>query len=367
MKRTKMAKITITTIIMLSIGLIALALTVGNNHSPYVLNVVAQQRAGTKLVDITYDVEDADGDILTISAKVSDNGGLTFLPACSFSGDIGPGVSPGIGKSIVWDAGADIPGAFGTNFAVRITATDKAEIDIPEGMVYIPAGNFIMGSSSGGSNEKPQHNVYLDAYFIDQYEVTNSEYYIFWEATGKTHTPGGSWADIAVEKPDHPVVYVSWEDAQAYAEWAGKRLPTEAEWEKAARGTDARIYPWGDDFNMDIGGATVHANYGDGGSVDGYNGTSPVGSFPTGAGIYGCSDMAGNVWEWVADWYDSAYYSKSPVNNPLGPGSGTYRVLRGGSWSYGTNYLRCASRYYNTPTAPELLRCGFRCAQDVTP
>jgi len=357
---------------MLGAGLIALAITSGDNHSPRVSNVAAKQRAGTKLVDITYDIEDADGDALTISVRVSDNGGLTFgIPVCSLSGDVGPGVSPGVGKFIVWDAGADIPGAFGTNFVVKVTATDNFEIDVPEGMVYIPAGNFIMGSKSdeGSDNERPQHNVYLDAYFIDQYEVTNAEYYRFWLADGagsSSHTPGGDWPGVATEKPNHPIVYVSWFDATAYAEWAGKRLPTEAEWEKAARGTDARVYPWGNDFNLNIGRIMVHANYSDGGKVDGYDGTSPVGSFPTGVSVYGCFDMAGNVWEWLADWYDANYYSKSPVKNPLGPGAGEYRVLRGGSWYVNIGSLRCAYRLADTP-ADRYSSLGFRCAQDVTP
>ena len=195
----------------------------------------------------------------------------------------------------------------------------------PAEMILIPAGEFIMGSpeGEGDANEHPQHPVFLNAFYIDKYEVTNALYKQFMSATG--HIAPLFWDDEEYNHPNQPVVRVTWHDAVAYAEWAGKRLPTEAEWEKAARGTDGRIYPWGNEWDSSKCNSGV--------SGDGYEYTAPVGSFPAGASPYGVMDMAGNVWEWCADWYDKDYYSsQSSQQNPKGPDSGTYRVLRGGSW-----------------------------------
>jgi len=217
-------------------------------------------------------------------------------------------------------------------------------------MVYVPAGNFTMGSSSGESDEQPVHTVYLSPYYIDKYEVTNSQFAGFLSAGNGSHyyssmmiTQSGSTYTSQSGYGNHPVVYVNWNGAKAYCEWAGKRLPTEAEWEKAARGTDGRTYPWGE---ADPSASPYRANYylGTNGAGDGYQETAPVGSFPAGVSPYGAYDMAGNVWEWVADWYNSTYYSSSPSSNPQGPSSGTYRVMRGGSWDGTTDYLRAADR-----------------------
>jgi len=234
-------------------------------------------------------------------------------------------------------------------------------------MILIPSGEFLMGSalSEGYRNEHPQRKVYLDSYYIDKFEVTNVQYREFMRATG--HKSPRDWSDYDTSRLNHPVVGVSWYDAIVYAEWAGKRLPTEAEWEKAARGADGRKYPWGN-IPPDSGGRH-RANYkvGKYGAADGYSTTSPVGSFPLGASPYGAMDMAGNVWEWCADWYDSAYYSKSPTKNPPGPSSGKHRVLRGGAWlNDDTSYLRCAVRGWHAPTLT-FNYVGFRCVQDLKP
>ena len=226
-------------------------------------------------------------------------------------------------------------------------------------MVLVPAGEFLMGSTDADtdadSDEKPQHKVYLDAFYIDQTEVTNAEYKRFVDATG--HRAPDHWTNgqIPAGLENHPVVYVSWEDANAYAQWAGKRLPTEAEWEKAARGTDGRIYPWGNTWD------SAKCNSGDGGPGK----TTPVGSYPAGASPYGALDLAGNVWEWCADWYGEGYYQTSPANNPRGPDSGSYRVLRGGSWIINRGDIRAADRLRFDPGLRDY-NLGFRCCLSPT-
>lgn len=230
----------------------------------------------------------------------------------------------------------------------------------PEGMVLIPAGSFLMGSEDGENDEKPVHEVYVDAFYLDQYEVTVAQYQSYLRATGRPNP--GNW-DEQLQNLNHPVVYVSWEDATNYAKWVGKRLPTEAEWEYAARGGNTGLagnpkyqYPWGNVASQD------HANYSGVAGKDKWQRTSPVGSFPpNGFGLY---DMAGNVWEWCSDRYAEDYYSKSPKQNPKGPVTGDYRVLRGGSWYVYPQYVRCADRVWDYPSDRDDL-VGFRCAQDA--
>jgi len=243
-------------------------------------------------------------------------------------------------------------------------------------MVLIPAGKFQMGRESlipkiigfkkivsfllskisTDEADKPVHTVYLDAFYIDKYEVTNAQYKKFMDATG--YKEPKYWNDSRFNAPNHPVVGVIWDDASAYCSWAGKRLPTEAEWEKSARGgLEGKKYVWGDKWPPPSGAG----NFSESLTKDGYVWTSPVGSFkPNGYGLY---DMAGNVWEWCADWFDSNYYFHSPKKNPTGPSSGTWRVLRGGLWSYNfVNILRVASRYDGYP-AGRNDNVGFRCVQ----
>jgi len=236
------------------------------------------------------------------------------------------------------------------------------------GMVYVPAGEFTMGSDEGDSDEKPVHTVYLDAFYIDKTEVTNAQYQKCVEAGACQAPTICDWGEPTygdASKADHPVVCVSWDGAKAYCEWAGKRLPTEAEWEKAARGTDGRVYPWGNTFDgsrLNFCDRNCESDWKDSDADDGYAQTALVGSYPQGASPYGALDMAGNVGEWVADWYDSGYYSQSPARNPPGPDSGESRVLRGGSWSGAPLYVRCAIRFWINPDL-RYSNLGFRCAR----
>lgn len=263
---------------------------------------------------------------------------------------------------------------------------------VPLEWVTIPAGEFIMGSDSDGNPEtSPERLVYLDAYAILKTPVTNAHFARFIYATGyQTLAERQGWSYIGVNldrylgaywasprglgssllgQADHPVFHVSWHDAAAYCAWAGGWLPTEAQWEKAARGTDGRTFPWGDDdvtaekanfcdVNCPAPWANTELN-------DGYATVSPVNSFPAGASPYGVLDMAGNINEWVADWLDENYYTNAPYANPTGPESGEFKVERGGSWYSGWTSLRSFTRRsYETDDHAHDME-GFRCVIPV--
>jgi formylglycine-generating enzyme required for sulfatase activity len=221
-------------------------------------------------------------------------------------------------------------------------------------MVLVPAGKFTRGSNLG-DDEKPVRQIYLNAFYMDKFEVTVGQYARYLEATDMDEPP--DWS--IMNQPQHlrrPVVNVSWEDAVNYCKWAGKRLPTEAEWEKAARGTDGRIYPWSNEAPT-----RLHANYGRK-DWDDHLALSPVGSFEAGKSPYGIYDMAGNAWEWVFDWYGLDYYKNSPEKNPIGPAKGEEKVVRGGSWLYVSDFLRSAHRF-NAQPMNRHFGYGFRCAK----
>jgi len=220
-------------------------------------------------------------------------------------------------------------------------------------MMLIPAGSFQMGDHLDGMSNAPVHRVELDAFYMDVREVTVGQFREF--VNQSRYKYQGNWNDVARYSPgdEYPMVYVSWNDAAAYAKWAGKRLPTEAEWEYAARGgLVGKRYPWGDEITHN------DANYSGTGGKDKWSECAPVGSFA--ANGYGLYDMGGNVYEWCQDWYGENYYSRSPARNSPGPDTGSKRVLRGGLWGNVTYYLRVAARLNLTPDS-RYDYLGFRC------
>lgn len=248
----------------------------------------------------------------------------------------------------------------------KIAALLQNGILPPLDMVFVPAGEFQRGSDDGPSDEQPARAVYLADFWIDRHEVTNEQYgnFLAWmqqtkdhskchpdEPKDKDHTPA-YWKDAAWNQPQQPVVGVDWYDAYAYAAWAGKRLPTEAEWEKAARGLDNRKFPWGNVWDD----AKANAQRKRQTPVD-------VGTLAGGASPYGAMDMAGNVAEWCADWYDANSYQSAPDANPKGAPTGTFRVVRGGSFFNLANECRVTARARSLPTT-RLFTIGFRCARD---
>lgn len=281
--------------------------------------------------------------------------------------------------------------------------SDGAEI------VLVPAGTFLMGTTEEDvtallrqyrglgraplRDEFPRHQVFVEAFYIDKYEVTNARFQQFVDATGyrsEAERAGGGkiraqgngkekWESVSdaswrspkgrgstiVGLETHPVVQVTWKDAQAYCQWTGKRLPTEAEWEKAARGTDGRVYPWGnapDHTRVNFCDRRCAFPEHDKTADDAYAETAPVGSYEAGQSPYGVYDMAGNVWEWVADWYDTTYYQRSPERNPQGPTTGSQVVIRGGSWLYPAPTFRVPARS-GVPPDRRNNNIGFRCAK----
>src|SRR5579884_1124144 len=223
-------------------------------------------------------------------------------------------------------------------------ASVSTETPVAEEMVVIPAGPFLRGTNSGGFDEQPERSIYLDTFSIDRYEITNAQYLAFVTATNHRYPgPPSRYAKNMerMRSVNQPVVYVSWEDADTFCRWKGKRLPTEAQWEKAMRGTDGRLWPWGND--PDPRGANWAR------VEDGYEVTAPVGRFPRDVSPFRVADGAGNVMEWVSDWYAEDAYQQPVDRNPVGPDFGTFKVLRGGGYTTTGIDVRITSRSKMVP------------------
>ncbi len=248
----------------------------------------------------------------------------------------------------------------------QITIDDNRDFSIYETltgddareMILVPEGVFTRGSDSGGFDEKPQQEIYLDAFYIDKYEVSVDDYNKFRRAANyvEPSVPFFQGDHNILKTPNYPVVGVSWYDSVNYCTWAGKRLLTEAEWEKAARGTHGLVYPWGNKF------LPKRANIA--GTADEFKYMAPVGSFPMGRSVYGVYDMSGNVSEWVADWYDQFTYTKSPMINPTGAEKSRNQVFRGGSWDARKVDARAAKRFAASPGRKDSI-VGFRCGKST--
>ena len=349
------------------------------NSQPVIDRVIVPEEVNAgETVKLEVVAHDVDGDSLTYTWEVSggtvDSGGLWSVPSEATSATVMVHVSDGANPPV---ASPKSSVTIIKKVVPPPTTPTPPPPSAPEGMVLIPAGEFQMGSNApeAQNDEQPVHTVYVDAFFMDKYEVTNLDYKKFvlanprWQKDridrdfhGGTYLKHWSGNDYPGGKANHPVVYVSWYAAVAYSKWAGKRLPTEAEWEYAARGgLSGKAYPWGD--VIDSGKANYDKNVGD---------TTAVGKYP--ANGYGLYDMAGNVWEWCLDEYNKDFYFSSPPRNPLSganspdwvisnfTGVKTPRVLRGGSWYSNPKNLRVANRDRPSPPLTSNFN-GFRCAR----
>jgi formylglycine-generating enzyme required for sulfatase activity len=375
--------------------------------APVVSTVVGVQRAGTTLVDITYDLADSDSSVLNVTLQISSDAGATWtVPITSATGQVGAGISPGSGRAIVWNAGTDWNNLLSTTMRYRITADDT-----PAGMALIPAGSFTMGRTSfDGDTIASPVSVYVSSFYMAKYEVTKAlwdEVRTWGLANGYTDIPAGGTIWKAA---DHPVQGISWyavvkwcnarsqkeglapsytlssaiyqtgDSDAVVCDWStsGYRLPTEAEWEKAARGgVSGQRFPWGDTITHSQANYSSDASYSYDVSltrtynpiymIGGSPYTSPVGSFAAnGYGLYG---MAGNVFERCWDWYLDSY-STNELSDPRGPATGVSRVMRGGSWSTFAETCRAGSRYSRPPgeSPPDGAKnIGFRPARSLVP
>ena len=378
--------------------------------APVVSNVRASQRAGTQLVDIYYNVSAATATVRVAVLVSADGGTIWNVPATTFTGAYGPGVTTGNDRLLTWNAGLDWGGHFSTACRVRVLADDGTAPPAPAGMAYIPAGSFQMGDTfhEGNTSELPLHNVFVSAFFMDKNQVIKEmwlDVYTWAQGHGYTFSNAGSFAGNG-----YPVKNVNWYDVvkwcnarseqegltpcyytdatlatvyrvgslnltNACVKWTvnGYRLPTEAEWEKAARGGRAgNRFPWGDTITHSQANYFSSASYGydlspTRGAHPTYGAaTGPIRSFA--ANDYGLFDMAGNQSQWCWDWFDGLFYGQTEAtNDPHGPvGAMSYRVMRGGDASDAAVALRCASRYNiygNVVPAQTSPARGFRCVR----
>jgi formylglycine-generating enzyme required for sulfatase activity len=370
-----------------------LCFTIAQAYTQSIVNVTFRQEGET--VRITYDIKNAqDGQTFNIELYCSTDGGRTYGNALkAVSGDVGEKIIGGYSKTIIWKPMQEnITTLESDKVKFKVTAIIKSTM--PDNMVFVKGGTFQMGSEDGEDNEKPIHSVTVSDFYIGKYEVTVAEFKKFITATGyKTDAEKEGNSIIYTTKWEvmkgvywkhdtkgdlrrrsdynHPVIHVSWNDATAYCKWLqettgkGYRLPTEAEWEYAARGgnqsknykyagtnDESSLYRYANfaDKNTDFSWSVKSQN-------DNYAYTAPVGKYLSNElGIY---DMSGNVWEWCSDWYGSDYYKNSSSNNPKGANSGAYRVLRGGAWINLPAYCRIAFLDRSTPTS-RYNNFGFR-------
>ncbi len=395
-----------------AIFLLILSQVTAHAAPPVVSNVRAAQRPGTHLVDIYYNVSDADGNSpVTVYVHISADGGTTWnLPVFTLAGAVGPGVTLGNDRHIVWNAGTDWPGQFNNQCRVRIVADDHTAPPAPNGMAYIPGGAFQMGDAfnEGEIDELPVHTVFISAFFMDK-NLVGRELWTEVRTWGEANAGYGFGNAGSFKGVNHPVHTINWFDAAKwcnarseregltpcyytdpaltavwrtgttapYVKWNanGYRLPTDAEWEKAARGgLNGKRFPWGDTITHSQANYTSSASYAyDISPTRGYHPTwgtgsqpytSPAGAFP--ANAYGLHDMAGNLWQWCWDWFDQNWYANSQAiqDNTRGPAGGSGRVLRGGGWYYYASSARCAYRNYDYPgNAGSVI--GFRCVRGL--
>ncbi len=354
------------------------------NRVPVIDNVSVRQNMENLNVEIDYTAFDLDNDTLIVLVKMSQDGGTTFtVPAVTFTGDYGLGITSGT-RSIIWDAVADYPNQYGNNFRVKLIVSD-AKINK---MVVIPQGTYSMGE--GVADDGPVHDVTLDLFHICPHVVTNEEYKLFCEMTNRAAPPegGANQAPIGyfINYGDYPVVSVSWYDAVLYCNWLselaglelcyntttwaydstknGYHLPTEAQWEKASRGgLVQKIYPWGDEEPANRCNYNGYA--GDLVSLmpDFLNDRGPLPVDSLNVNGYGLLNAVGNVWEWCNDWYSYDYYANSPQTNPLGPETGSEKVIRGGAWDSEPTRLHCAYRQQRFSPSTKKYNIGFRIAR----
>ena len=230
-------------------------------------------------------------------------------------------------------------------------------------MVHFPAGEFEMGSpkGTGKKNEYPNHKVYLDAFYLDRFEVTFADFEAYLASQLKKYPTITGWVDrkARADLINKPIFGLQWKRCRNYCEWREKRMPTEAEWERAARGIENRIYPWGNEPPD-----KSRANFGNCCFVEKGKVHNEVGHYEKGNTAEGISDLGGNVAEWVSDWYDKKYYKRTPYKNPKGPKKGKYHVIRGGAWNSLPMYLRSSSRYGDSDSK-DYYGIGCRCAKDA--